>query len=161
MTISILKDILIKYTIENSVGINKSKFTKSKLKNVFDVNSNSWLDKDALLPVYNGIPVIFLPKNLLRKKSGVNCTLRSFYCFGIVNDIINDASYKELAIPTGKNGNYLLSDIKLVFSCTKFNILTLGLRKLNSLIDFNQVHNKRLKSLTDEDIESIISKSGK
>lgn len=158
ITTKIIKSVLIEYTqqqCENSLV--PIPMTEVHQKYLFDINTLRWTERKVKLPVYLGKPVIFVPKDIVRRKNDANSNLGSFYRYAIRNFIATDKELIKDIVGTGKDNIVLLRDVKLAYPSSKASSQKWLIRFPKLLVDFkSNLLNPKLRSLTDEEIEAII-----
>jgi hypothetical protein len=158
ITTKIIKSVLIEYTQEqcknSSIPI---PMIDVQQKCLFDVDTLKWTEKKVKLPVYLGKPIIFVPKDIVRRKNDANSNLGSFYRYAIRNFIATDKELIENVKATGKNEMVLLRDIKLVYPSSKGSSQKWLIRFPKLLVDYkSNFLNPKLRPLTDDEIEAIV-----
>ncbi|MCD0465863.1 hypothetical protein [Flavobacterium sp. ENC] len=158
ITTKIIKSVLIEYTqdqcLKSSTPI---PMIEVHQKYLFDIDKLRWTEKKVNLPVYLGKPIIFVPKDIVRRKNDANSNLGSFYRYAIRNFIANDKELIEDVKATGKNDLVLLRDIKLAYPSSKESSQKWLIRFPKLLVDYkSNFLNPKLRPLTDDEIEAIV-----
>jgi hypothetical protein len=156
----IIKRELIKFTQEQCKK-HKIKMTLVPQKDIFIPESIDWKNSKSELPVYNGKPLIFVPKNIVREDGAVSSNLWSFYRYSVRFYLAEDKNILKSIKGTGKKGKIWLKDIQKAhpFSKDSFNDWITVYGKL--LIDYKDSIKDRIVPLTDEQISQIINKKNK
>jgi hypothetical protein len=99
---SIIKSRLINFTKKQCVkhGITMHSFP---MKKIFNSRNVSWETKYIELPIYDGKPVIFIPKDIVSSYGSISGTFHSFIRYGFNSFFKHSVELKKLV--RGKNGN--------------------------------------------------------
>lgn len=156
ITTKIIKSVLIEYTQEQCVIYNIP-MVEVQQKHLFDMTSLKWTEKKVKLPVYLGKPVIFVPKDIVRRENDANSNLGSFYRYAIRNFIATDKELIKGIKATGKNDVVLLRDVKQVYPSSKESSQKWLIRFPKLLVDYkSNFLNPKLRPLTDDEIGAIV-----
>jgi hypothetical protein len=160
VTTKIIKSILIEYTQEQC-EIHKIPMVEVVQKHLFDVASLKWIEKKVKLPLYLGLPIIFVPKDIVRRENDANSNLGSFYRYAIRNFIANDEDMIKDIKATGKDDVILLRDIKNKYPSSKNEYTKWLIRFPKLLVNFKtEFLNPKLRPLIDYEIEAIVYDDG-
>lgn len=156
ITTKIIKDVLIEFTQEQCrlYGI-PMKLVKQD--DIFDHLGIRWISKNVELPLYNGKPIIFVPKQLVRLEGVAGQNFRCFYRFAIREFIANDKDMLEDVSASGEDGKILLRDVKSTYPISKNSISNWMLKFGTMLIDFkSDLLSERVNSLSDREIMNVV-----
>lgn len=160
VTTKIIKSALIEYTQEQC-EIHKIPTVEVLQKHLFDVNTLKWTDKKVKLPLDLGLPIIFVPKDIVRRENDANSNLGSFYRYAIKNFIANDKDMIKDIIATGKDDVVLLRDIKNKYPSSKNESTKWLIRFPKLLVNYKtEFLNPKLRALLDSEIEAIVYDDG-
>lgn len=101
---SIIKAQLIEFTQRQCLK-HKIKMAKVPVKKIFNSRLLSWENKFVELPIFDGKPVIFIPKDILSSYAGISGTFHSFVRYGFNTFYKNSLAYKKLI--RGRNGDLM------------------------------------------------------
>lgn len=156
ITTKIIKRILIDFTIDECKKHKIPVFNVSQ-DNIYNPVTKKWEKDKFLLPVYEGKPILFVPKNIVRLEHSANKNMSCFYRYAIRHFIVHDKDMLVDVSPSGKDGKLLLKDVKSKFPLSKASMSNWMLKYGKMLVDYkSDVLNERIKPLTDEEISLIV-----
>lgn len=156
VTTKIIKSVLVEYTQEQC-KIHKIPTVEVVQKHLFDVNTLKWTEKKVNLPLDLGLPIIFVPKEIVRRENDANSNLGSFYRYAIRNFIANDKDMIKDIKATGKDDVILLRDIKNKYPSSKNESTKWLIRFPKLLVDYKtEFLNPKLRPLSDYEIGAIV-----
>jgi hypothetical protein len=122
---------------------------------IFDVKTMAWKSMKVELPIYNGKPIILVPKNIVQEGySPMN--LGTFYTFALNNFVIYDKIKMSKVKGSGKKGRIYKKDIKAKYPNSK-NILNkwiLDYPKL--LVDYKSSISGKISTISNENLEILV-----
>ncbi|MFH6958746.1 hypothetical protein ACHRV1_15205 [Flavobacterium aquidurense] len=156
VTTKIIKSVLIEYTQEQC-EIHKIPMVEVVQKHLFDLKSLKWMEKKVKLPLYLGLPIIFVPKDIVRRENDANSNLGSFYRYAIRNFIAKDEEMIKDIKATGKDDIVLLRDVKNKYPSSKDESTKWLIKFPKLLVDYKtEFLNPKLRPLLDYEIEAIV-----
>ncbi|WP_213195951.1 hypothetical protein [Cloacibacterium caeni] len=156
ITTKIIKSNLIEFTQEQC-KIHNIPMSNFHQKDIFNRENLSWENKDVLLPYYLGVPIIFVPKEIVRLEFMANSNINCFYRFAIRNFLIYDKDLIVDITPTGKDGELQLKDIKSKYPCSKESLSNWILKYGKLLVDYkSEILNGKIRPLSDFEIMQIV-----
>lgn len=160
VTTKIIKSVLIEYTQQQCEN-HKIPMIDVVQKHLFDIQTLKWSEKKVALPVYLGKPIIFVPKDIVRRENDANSNLGSFYRYAIKNYVATDEELIRNIKATGKDDVILLRDVKFVYPSSKESSQKWLIRFPKLLVDYkSNFLNPKLRPLADYEIEAIIYDTG-
>lgn len=154
----VTKRVLIKFT-QDQCELYKIPMKTVTQKDIFDHKKCKW-DKSSveLLPVcQKGIPIIFVPKNIVRNNGATNLDFMCFYRYAIKHFISKDKTMLEDVSKSGKDGEIYLKDVKQQYPPSKESMSNWINKYGKLLVDFKSEKLKdRITSLSDDEISKII-----
>jgi len=156
ITTKIIKDVLIEFTQAQCLlhGIPMKKVNQD---DIFDYTTVRWISKKVELPIHNGKPIIFVPKNIVRLEGVAGQNFRCFYRFAIREFIFNDKDMLEDVSASGEDGKILLKDVKSAYPPSKNSISNWMLKFGSMLVDFkSDILSDRIEPLNDGEIMIVI-----
>lgn len=156
ITTKIIKSNLIEFTQEQC-KIHNIPMSNFHQKDIFNRENLSWENKDVLLPYYLGVPIIFVPKEIVRLEFMANSNINCFYRFAIRNFLFYDKDLIVDITPTGKDGELQLKDIKSKYPCSKESLSNWILKYGKLLVDYkSEILNGKIRPLSDFEIMQIV-----
>ena len=156
ITTKVIKDVLIEFTQQQCL-LHNIPMKKVIQKDIFDHVNKKWVVNKVELPVYNGKPIIFVPKSIVRLEGVAGQNFRCFYRFAIREFIFNDPKMLKDVSASGKDGNILLRDVQASYPISKESISNWQLKYGTMLVDFkSDLLSERLHTLSDSDIMRIV-----
>lgn len=156
ITTKIIKEVLIEFT---QIECNKLLIPMSDVfqDDIFDYNTLTWNRRKVLLPIYNGKPIIFVPKLFVRLGNSTNNNLNSLYRYAVKHYIQYDLSMLKDVSATGKKGKIMLKDIKESYPLSKESLVNWCHKFGKLLVNYkSEKLNDKIKSLSDDQIMEII-----
>lgn len=160
ITTKIIKSVLIQFTQEECRKHNIP-MVKVMQDDIFDPYSVTWMRKEVLLPIFMGQPIIFVPKNIIRKENVADKNVACFYRFAVRNFILHDKQMLKDVSPTGKEGKILIRDVQSKYPLSKESLTNWVVQYGKLLVDYKTDHLKgRLAVLQDWEIMEIVYQDG-
>lgn len=158
ITTKIIKDVLIEFTQDQcNIFSSHIKLHKIKQRDIFDYKTLKWLDKEVLLPVFDGIPIILVPKTLVRLGGQSRGNFQCFYRFATRYFIEKEPEMLKDISPSGKDGKLILRDVRAHYPPSKDSLARWCAFNSNLLIDFKSDKlNGRIHSLSDDEIIDVV-----
>lgn len=158
ITTKIVKDVLISFTENQCKKFPfKIKLKKNLQKDVFNYKNLKWEQKTVYLPYYNDIPIILVPKNIVRIKGRSRGNFNCFYRFATRYFLNKRPEMLKDISPSGKDGKLILRDVRAKYPPSKESLAKWCANNGKLLIDFksDKLYD-RVYSLSDSEIMDII-----
>lgn len=156
ITTKIIKRVLIDFTISECRKHNIPMFDILQ-EDIYNPNTRAWEKSKVLLPVYDGKPIIFVPKIIVRLEHSANKNMSCFYRYAIRHFIVHDKDMIVDISPSGKDGKLLLKDVKSKFPLSKASMSNWMLKYGKMLVDYkSDVLSGKIQPLTDEEISNVV-----
>ncbi|WP_378181103.1 hypothetical protein [Aquimarina sp. SS2-1] len=157
MTTKIVKSVLIDYTQEQC-RLHNIPMEKCVQKDIFDYENVKWITKKVELPIYNGKPILFTPKAIVRLEGAAGKNVSCFYRFAIRQFVSHDRNMLKDVSSTGKDGKILIRDVQAKYPVSKESLANWSVHHYGKLlVDYKTDHLKgRLRPLSDIEIMEIV-----
>lgn len=157
IVVSIIKPHLIKFTQEQCAK-HSIPLKSLSVKNSFDPANQTWKTITTELPIYDGQPVIFLPKQYISSAANLNSGFDRFLRYGFHNFVKDNPEYKFLlqdkksSVRKKDYDAYLQeNDIKGKDEVKKW------VRNNNTaIIDFQSDNDQNIVELTPQELDNLI-----
>lgn len=156
ITTKIIKKVLIEYT-QSECKKHSIPMRTCRQSDIFNPKTLNWDKEDVELPTDGIRPIIFVPKNIVRTKSGASSNMQCLYRYAVRHFVKNDKNMLTEIKGSGKNHEIQLQDIKQQFPISK-RLLTEWIIKYGTLlVDYKSDHlNEKVRPLTDSEIMEIV-----
>ncbi|SFA57801.1 hypothetical protein SAMN04488511_1187 [Pedobacter suwonensis] len=159
--VSIIKSQLITFTQEQCTkhGIP----TKAiKLRNVFNYSTKSWENGTFDLPVFDGLPIIFIPKKLISSDSGLVSSYNRFLRYGFTHFVKNNTEYAFLMDEKNKEKGVKKKDyeayLKTAHISNKDQVKKWIISNKTAILDFESELDPHITLLSDKELEEVVNR---
>jgi len=158
--VSIIKGQLIQFTVDQCLK-HAIPTSSVKIKNTFNSLTKIWETKLCELPVFDGLPIIFIPKVLISTNSGLVGSYNRFLRYGFRNFVKNNTEYTFLMDAQNLDKGVKKKDydnyLKAQHISHKDESKRWIVKNNTAIIDFESENVAVIQELTTQELEAIIN----